>query len=206
MVESKACTRCGEVKPLSRYHSNGGSQGGRRSVCNTCVSAQRYAQYQQRLEARLIPSSGTKHCRRCLTDKPLAEFYINWVTSDGRASYCKVCAKQWQSSDHAKNRVRNNARSKQYNLLYHFGLTPDEYDALVAKQGGLCGICGDPLGSYDEPSHADAQSYRPHVDHDHATGAVRGILCGPCNRGLGFMRDSVAVLERAVEYLRGSAS
>jgi hypothetical protein len=60
---------------------------------------------------------------------------------------------------------------------------------MIETQGGLCAICEGPLE-------------RPHVDHDHTTGKVRGILCFNCNAGLGKFQDNVAVMAAAVEYLR----
>jgi hypothetical protein len=73
-----------------------------------------------------------------------------------------------------------------------YGLSADEVDAMLASQGGGCAICGrlpDRLGSL-------------HLDHDHATGTLRGLLCVDCNHGLGKFRDDVELLAAAIEYLR----
>jgi hypothetical protein len=68
-------------------------------------------------------------------------------------------------------------------------LTQDAFDSLVLAQGGCCAICGrKAVGKFN-------------IDHDHNTGEVRGLLCGPCNRGIGLLGDSVDVLKRAAEYL-----
>jgi len=72
-----------------------------------------------------------------------------------------------------------------------YGLTLEDYRALRASQGGVCAICGGP------PTKGDFC-----VDHCHATGAVRGLLCGLCNHGLGQFRDTPEHLERAADYLR----
>ncbi|MFB9187251.1 endonuclease VII domain-containing protein [Dactylosporangium sucinum] len=64
---------------------------------------------------------------------------------------------------------------------------------MLASQGGRCLICREPMTL-------------PAVDHDHATGAVRGILCRPCNSGLGFFKDNPEILSRAIEYLTRSSS
>lgn len=68
-----------------------------------------------------------------------------------------------------------------------YGLTPEQFDALLAEQGLLCPIC----------------LKRPavHVDHDHSTGRVRGILCEMCNGGLGQFRDNTTTIENAIAYL-----
>lgn len=70
-----------------------------------------------------------------------------------------------------------------------YGISADEFDALLEKQGGVCAICAGP-----NPKH---------LDHDHVTGAIRGILCVNGNHGLGKFLDDPGLLERAVTYLRG---
>lgn len=71
-----------------------------------------------------------------------------------------------------------------------FGLTRETYAELVATHGGSCGICG--LAS------------RLGVDHDHATGQVRGLLCSKCNLLLGLGRDDPALLRSAADYLEAA--
>ncbi len=72
-----------------------------------------------------------------------------------------------------------------------FGVTHDEFLALLSAQAGVCAICGDGNQGKRQLS----------VDHDHATGALRGILCDRCNPMLGYARDNIAVLRAAIEYL-----
>ena len=80
--------------------------------------------------------------------------------------------------------------------LRAYGLTIDEYEGMLIRQRGLCAICG----------HAETRlragiPQRLHVDHDHVTGRVRGLLCSRCNRGVGAFRDDPAVFRRAARYL-----
>lgn len=79
-------------------------------------------------------------------------------------------------------------RRREEKLKYKYGITVEEYDALRGAQGGRCALCG-----------ADPEVLC--VDHCHATGRVRGLLCSPCNTGIGHLRDDVAILRRAIEYL-----
>jgi hypothetical protein len=74
-----------------------------------------------------------------------------------------------------------------------YGLTLDQYDALVAEQRGLCAICGEPP--------AKGRGRRLVVDHDHQTGEIRGLLCGLCNVALGYLREDPKLFERAKAYL-----
>lgn len=76
-------------------------------------------------------------------------------------------------------------------LLGKYGLTPTEYQALLSVQGNTCYVCLRAPGTR-----------RLCVDHDHATGKVRGLLCSKCNVYLGHLRDSIEAAERLVTYLK----
>ena len=78
------------------------------------------------------------------------------------------------------------------NLMRHYGMTPDTFDALLEVQGGKCAICG---------CSEEANGQRFAVDHSHSTGAIRGLLCVKCNAGLGNFCDCTGRLEFAIEYL-----
>lgn len=73
-----------------------------------------------------------------------------------------------------------------------YGISPAEFQALLASQGGKCGVCQTP-----EPRGKSTW----HVDHDHTTGIVRGILCITCNIALGMMHDDAARCRAAADYL-----
>lgn len=78
-------------------------------------------------------------------------------------------------------------------LMAVYGITPEEYWAIYAAQGGVCYIC----------RRANGSSKKLSVDHDHTTGFVRGLLDGPCNRDVvGHLRDEPEAFERGAEYLR----
>jgi hypothetical protein len=100
-----------------------------------------------------------------------------------------------EASRTATERYRKNNpdTARALHLRKAFGITLDRYRAMLAEQGGVCAICG-------APKPGGRGSF--HVDHDHATGAVRSLLCLRCNAMLGHARDDEAVLGRAIEYLR----
>jgi hypothetical protein len=157
-----------------------------------------------------------KRCKVCGEVKPLTEFYKAAGAADGHRGECKVCnrarKKQWYAKNREvviakvkrwrhENRARHNAYQREYrstrkerlregHLRRTFGLTQADYDALLAKQGGGCAICGKPPGKISL-----------HVDHDHETSEVRGLLCVGCNNALGQFHDDPALLDRAIEYL-----
>lgn len=118
----------------------------------------------------------SKRCTQCGVEKPLDEFYIRSGYGDKRHSWCKVC--------HAK-------LAKARKRLAYYGLSQEEFDTLTERQCGCCAICGRPF----------TQSLRCVVDHDHVTGAVRGLLCDKCNLGIGHFNEKASTLIAAAQYL-----
>jgi hypothetical protein len=92
-----------------------------------------------------------------------------------------------------ERRLEQSRRSRRrLRLKNHFGISLEEYDALLAKQNGACAIC----------KKKSARSLC--VDHCHATGLIRGLLCNKCNRGMGFFEDDAARIRAAIAYLKAS--
>jgi len=73
-----------------------------------------------------------------------------------------------------------------------YGITLEDYDAMLEKQGGCCAIC---------KSETSKRNDYFMVDHDHETGAVRGLLCSPCNSAIGLLGDNISTLQNAINYL-----
>lgn len=136
-----------------------------------------------------------RFCRQC---QKVTERY-----TDGD---CRLCARRrvivWQK----KNPKRFRANVKRYkqasplvqrasHLRLTYGITLEEQEQMRKAQVGLCAICRKKL----PPSGRGMN-----IDHDHATGRVRGLLCGPCNVGLARFRDSTDLLQRAIAYLEAS--
>jgi hypothetical protein len=97
-----------------------------------------------------------------------------------------------------KERYRLNADSKRGRVAAQYGLALAEYSAMLEKRGGLCDICGKP----QEWRRGDKEILSLCLDHDHATGQNRGMLCSRCNRAIGLLGDDPALLGKAEEYLR----
>ncbi len=79
-----------------------------------------------------------------------------------------------------------------------YGITLERYNQMLAEQGGVCAICGQEETRVD---HRTKRVSRLAVDHDHITGAVRGLLCHGCNNSLGATGDDPVVLAKAIVYL-----
>lgn len=133
-----------------------------------------------------------KKCTRCGEHKPRADFYPHAVAKNGVSAWCKECTKnvalEKQKADKAGVKLINR-RAK---LKKAFGLTVQQYDEMLVEQGGRCALCGS-----DFPGGRG----RFVVDHCHDTGKIRGLLCNLCNVGLGALRDSPQLLQKAIHYL-----
>lgn len=92
-----------------------------------------------------------------------------------------------------QRKLDNPERTKDWNLRKCYGISLADYNAMLESQGGCCAICGQ--------SHGVGRSGVLQVDHCHATGRVRGLLCGNCNMSLGGMKDDPALLRKGAEYL-----
>lgn len=111
--------------------------------------------------------------------------------------------KDSNSSPKGKQRQAERAKNRGQ-ALRKYGLTLEEYDAILASQGGCCAICGT-----TNPGGRWGDSGRFHVDHDHSCCSgkescgecVRGLLCASCNVGLGSFNDQAELLRKAADYL-----
>ena len=90
-----------------------------------------------------------------------------------------------------RSRPEVKAADRAGHLKRKFGLTPVEYEAKLAAQGGGCALCGRQPGPGRQLD----------IDHDHTSGAVRGLICNTCNQGLGQFRDDPIRLAHAAAYL-----
>lgn len=80
--------------------------------------------------------------------------------------------------------------------LVNYGCTNDEFEAMLAAQQGRCAICQSP-----EVNRHKGRLRKLSIDHDHATGRIRALLCGGCNTGLGSLQHDPVILEAAIAYL-----
>lgn len=150
-------------------------------------------------------------CTTCGEAKPLDEFARDASKKDGLRGKCRACQRaywrSWRAENAEKHRqtVRDyrqrNPRNPAEGRLRYYGLTEERFIELIAEQGGRCPIC---LIALDRAATSGPRV--PCVDHDHETGKVRGVICRPCNTGLGMFRDEIPTLLRAADYLIGSGT
>ena len=131
----------------------------------------------------------TKPCIRCGEYKPLSQYHKNKKYKDGHDGRCKPCRKQEAS----QYRSTNKELLRDIRLQKLYDITTVDYNRILVEQKGRCAIC-------------EKDSEILHVDHNHNSNEVRGLLCGSCNRGLGLFKDSPNILSKALDYLtdRGS--
>lgn len=141
----------------------------------------------------------TIRCYGC--ELPLTEEHFTpgiWTRGRGR---CRPCQKTYSADNYAANRGLRLEAMNAYNLTKRFGMTVDDYDAMLAGQGGKCAICGATEGWY---SPGAGRSKKLSVDHCHEGGQVRGLLCDLCNMGIGRFKHDPDLLRAAIGYLENS--
>jgi len=133
-------------------------------------------------------TSDQKLCPRCNTILDRSKFYVESGRKDGISAYCKVCknniSREWQknnSYDHRSTQIKST-----------YGVNREYINILFIKQNGLCAICLCELN----------ESY--HIDHNHKSKVVRGLLCRNCNLGLGFFKDNIDFLNNSIRYLKNN--
>lgn len=126
-----------------------------------------------------------KRCTKCANNQEDSCFYTHKNAKDGLRDICKTCSsdqsKLYQTFN--KERIRIRIARKKY------GITTEWYYKTLSSQNNSCAGCNKVFVDV------------PHVDHDHSTGKVRGLLCGNCNRALGLLHEDTDTMIRLVGYL-----
>lgn len=138
-----------------------------------------------------------KECRGCLAILPNTEefFRKNYDKNRGKhylRNKCKTCHNSDMRDHFNKNRKKNLLRASSNQLKKSYGISLEEYNLMLDKQGRCCAICG---------QHESVFSRRLAVDHNHSTGDIRGLLCGPCNSAIGQLKEDRKLFLKAIEYL-----
>jgi len=95
-----------------------------------------------------------------------------------------------------QSRIQNGLSYKDSDLKRYYGIDLLQYSQMFMAQNGKCAICGNDYGG-----HRNGVQKALAVDHDHKTGKVRGLLCEPCNQGIGKLKDDYKILRQAADYL-----
>jgi len=134
----------------------------------------------------------TKVCCTCKLRKDIDDFHLRNDKPGGRVGRCKPCQSEYHRNWYNSNKKRVNDNTRRNRYLRAFNMTIAEYEILLVSQNNCCAIC---------KTKTNTSNKRFSIDHDHQTGAVRGLLCDPCNTGLGMFRDNPGLLTEAINYL-----
>lgn len=160
-----------------------------------------------------------KACRICARKKLLSDFHRASGMRDGHRSECKECTREirrryyanhrdesiarverwrrenpkkfeaWKKRNREENRDRIRVSNRRGHLRRKYGISLEDFDFLVVAQAGRCALCDRHDG------------HGLHVDHDHTSGRVRGLLCGKCNKAIGLLDEDPRLFAAAVGYL-----
>ena len=164
MSDMKRCAKCGVVQPREDFYRASGTRDGLRGDCKSCFKARAKARYP------LVRERNIARAQKWREDN-LERFREN--------------------QRRMRNTPEGKAKQRAGHLKRKYGITIEQYESLLSRQGGGCAICG--------------RKPRPdislHLDHDHETGQLRGILCFRCNNALGDLDDDEALLQGALRYV-----
>ena len=204
----RTCRTCGIAKPLADFKSHArksdGTRYGYSADCRKCENAKVRDRYHRNKSTRLaevlpLGEFATQVCRTCKQVLPFDQFGRNVAKRAALEKDCKKCksekAREWTTA--------NSDKAYNAHLMRRFGITLAEYGVILASQGGVCAICGEPPDGPRNMRKGGRNVFKARlvVDHNHATGRVRGLLCGNCNTGIGHLKDDAATVTMALRYL-----
>lgn len=124
-----------------------------------------------------ITVDGRKKCSHCLREYDISHFAFKKQASDGYCGHCRTCARD------------SALRSK-------YGISLKDYETMLVEQGSRCACCNKHISECLRKGEINL-----HVDHDHTTGKVRGLLCCNCNTLIGKLKDDIDTAARVISYL-----
>lgn len=129
-----------------------------------------------------LRNQGLCDCVTCNKILPIEQFAKYNKLKTGYRTICIECKKK---------------RDRKSVLRFKYNLTFEQFDNMLVKQEYKCKICNYLLDF-------SFKNKKVHIDHCHTTGKVRGILCGPCNAGLGMLKENINILKNAITYLENA--
>jgi hypothetical protein len=139
-------------------------------------------------ENSILFSENKRRCKHCTEIKNLNnDFYTDSTMIGGKRIICKLC-------------------DKKQNYLSKYGITFEQLQNILTLQNNKCLICLNEVKMFifDFTNGDKRESHFGVIDHCHKTKNIRGILCDTCNKGLGFFKDDINLLNSAIKYLNES--
>lgn len=181
---TKICSKCKVEKSVEEFYKARSKKDGLQSQCKLCTKGHYENSREERREyAREYRKNNREQCRESVR----RSYEKN---REERREYARRYHETHDEQIKAYRETHKEER-RNYHLKSTYGVTLEEYEDMVVKQDSKCKICGE---FWD----------RLHIDHCHKSGKIRGLLCNPCNRGLGMFKDNIGLLAGAMEYLRSN--
>jgi len=137
-----------------------------------------------------------RKCAECKRPYPETDKFFNRHIR-GKGGWYYICKKCKCAKEKQRRKINPNMdRTNRFRLKY--GITYEHYLLMLEQAGHKCAICNKEETEIQQPSKKVKMLS---VDHDHATGEVRGLLCGRCNKAVGLFSDDVKLLDSAIKYL-----
>lgn len=176
---TRQCKKCGEIKSASDFSKEKRNKSGFSCTCISCTNFMSRENYKNNKD------SVSAKKKKWISENPekMQKYRDNWD------------ARNPEKRKLIRNQARKFApkeRTKHQSLKYKYGITLDMFMAIYHAQNGECAICKKEVGKFCKKTC---------VDHNHATGAVRGILCTACNFAIGALGEKEENLLSAISYL-----
>jgi formylmethanofuran dehydrogenase subunit E len=192
-VHNKKCSRCHIVKDIEAFGHDAGRSDGYRYWCKECTNNNSKIYYAANRELKARKSREYREKNKEKINAWVKEYRKNnkdILSKRGKKNYQKTKEDKQKYYESKRDVIRNK------NIFRNYGITIEQKTQMIIDQNNCCAICGEQLSN----------SRFTHIDHDHKTNKVRGILCANCNSGIGMFKDNVNKLKRAIVYLeRGAA-
>lgn len=181
-LKDRACAECGIIIPMLAS----------RKYCKKCSSIKKSENAKRAWRLGNLKKIKPKPNIKCVICEKSFTGHPNKKTCsiECRNERDRLYVLKFSRSKEGVEKARRTLLQKKY------GITLEDKEAMIASQGGKCLICTSDLDCF---THS-------HVDHDHKTGKVRGILCRFCNLGLGAFKDKIDSLKSAINYLSNHAN
>lgn len=174
--ETKNCTKCNLLKPVSYFSKDSGNKNGLYSWCKSCVRIH-HMKHTDRMQRK---GKVWKENNRL----KVREYQKNYDVENRQKKLLLRKIRREKFPEYYKDKA----------LKRTHNITIEEYKKLLITQNYVCAICNQP-----EKLNRDLA-----VDHDHVTGEIRGLLCLSCNTGIGNFKDNITVLNKAINYLENN--
>jgi RNase P subunit RPR2 len=180
--ELKTCKKCNELLPYDQFWNDKYTKDGKTGRCIACLKKRWNDKPRRPRKGRkeYVPPV-EKFCKGCDQTWPASCFDIRYERGNGNSlrARCKKC----NAKAHDSWREKNPGASRSRNLKSKYGISIDDYMKILDNQGGGCALCGSLNSKW-------ATSSWLHLDHNHKTGEVRGLLCHTCNIIVGGIENT----------------